>query len=109
MFEFIMEALRYVWNFIKRIFVKVLNFFNNIVSWFKDVDRLRKLRKDRNTIAVVIKEKLENGNYNVVNCLFDKEQGEVVDYEEDALIIEAEMLDENTIRQFGDKNMIILR
>jgi len=109
MFEIIFEALKAVWDFIKKIFVKILNFFKNIISWFRDPDRLKKLQEDSNVIAVSIKEKLDNGNYAVINCLFDQENNELVDYTEDAEIIESEQLDKDSIRNFGDKDMIVLR
>lgn len=105
----IKEIIRSVWNWIKKIFVKIFNFFRNVVCWFRDPNRLRKLQEDENIIAVAIKERLENGNYNVINCLFDKERCELVDYEEDALIIESEQLDKETLKAFGEKDMIVLQ
>ena len=108
MLELIMEALKAVWNWIKKIFLKILNFFNNIVNWFMDPERLKKIQENKDIIAVAIKQNLENGNYNVVNCLFDTNRGEIVDYETDAVIIEAEQLDSETLRAFGNKDMIVL-
>ena len=46
---------------------------------------------------------------NVINCLYDKKRGEVIDYEEDAVGIEAEDLDSQTRQAFGNKDMIILQ
>ena len=62
------ELLRKIWDFIKKIFLKVVNFVKNIVGFFKDTQRLKKLQEEKNTIAVTIKENLNNENYHVVNC-----------------------------------------
>lgn len=105
---FFLELLRSIWDFIKRIFVRVINFTRNIVSFFKDPNRLRKLKEDSNKIAVSVKQNLDNGNYKVVNCLFDKSSNTVVDLENQAMGIEAEDIDVFTEEQFGGKDMIIL-
>ena len=101
------EAIEEVWDYLKKIFVKILNFFNNIVSWFKDPKRLRKLHKDQNKIAFAIKQKLSNGDYNVVTGIFDQETGEVL--EEDTVVYETEKLDKETAKHFGKKDLIILK
>lgn len=92
----------------KKIFLKIVNFVTNIVSFFKDPQRLKKLQEDKNRIAISIKENLDNGKFNVVNCLYDKTTEEIVDMETDALGINAESLDEETKQHFGDKDMIVL-
>lgn len=102
------ELLRKIWDCIKRIILKIVNFAKNIVSFFKDPERLKKLKQNKNLYATAIKDYLENGNYNLVNCLYDKETEDIVDMEIDALGIEAEELDEETKQHFGDKDMIIL-
>lgn len=104
----IVEIVRAIWNCIKRIFQRVLQFFNNIVSFFKNPHRLRKLQSDPNLVAVAVKENLDNGNYNTVNCLFNKATSEVVDMQEDALGIQSEQLDAEASRNFGDKPMVVL-
>lgn len=109
MFEIIVEALKAIWNLLKKIFVKICSFVANIVSFFRDRDRLNKLKEDSDRIAVSIKEKLDSGEYNVVNCLFDKSTNEVVDAETDALVVTAEDLDAETQQKFGDKDMIVIQ
>lgn len=106
--SFFIELLRSIWNYIKRIFLKVVNFTRNILSFFKDPNRLKKLKEDRNLIAVSIKDNYDKGNYNIVNCLFDRSNNTIVDTENDALGIETEYLDRATANNFGDKDMIIL-
>ena len=108
-FDNAIAILRNIWNSIKKFFVKLLNFARNIVSFFKNPNRMAKLKSDPNVIATSIKENLGNGNYNVVNCLFDTEEGEVVDMQEDAVGIEAEDIDAQTEQTFGDKAMIVLQ
>ncbi len=106
--SYFIELLRKAWEFIKKIFLKIVNFVTNIVSFFKDPQRLKKLQEDKNRIAISIKENLDNGKFNVVNCLYDKTTEEIVDMETDALGIDAESLDEETKQHFGDKDMIVL-
>ena len=105
--DWIKEKLKAVWEWIKKIVLKIVNFFKNIVSFFKDPNRLKKLQADKDRIAVAIKENLANGNYQVVNCLYDKEKSELVTPEQDAEVITAEQLDAQTISTFGDKEMVV--
>jgi len=104
----IVDAVMAIWDYIKHIFKKVLQFTAHIVSFFKDPKRLRKLHHNQDLIAAVVKENLENGRFNTISCLFDKTTGEVTDMEEDAIGIESEQLDADTRRNFGDKPMIVL-
>ena len=103
----VFDGLEAIWDFISHWFVQILNFFGNIVSFFQDPLRKQKILTDKNKVAVSIKENLQNGNYNVVNCLFDQEVGAIVDY--DAETYEAQTLDRETQTKFGNKNMIILK
>lgn len=109
MLTLIKKALRAVWNLLKRIVLHICRFFANIVKFFRNPSRLEKLRQDENLIAVAIKENLDSGNYQVVECLFNKETGNIVNPKEDAQIIEAEDLDTDTERQFNGKEMVILK
>ena len=105
--DFFIELAQEIWAFIKRILIKILNFARNIVGFFKNPSRLKKLKEDRNLMAIAIKENLDNGNYKTVNCLFNKATNEVEDYQE-ALGIESEDIDSETEQAFGDKAMIVL-
>ena len=103
------QALKAVWNFIKRMFEKILNFLKNIANYFRQPERIKKIQENPGTLAITIKDNLDNGNFAVVNCLFNKNTGEILDYENDALIIETESLDAQTISSFGSKDIIILK
>lgn len=107
--NFFIDLLHSIWGIIVKIKEKILNFLQNIVGFFKDPSRLRILRQDSNKIAVAIKENLSNGEYNVVNCLFDTSTNEIVDMQENAQGIEAQSIDNQTAQHFGDKTMIILQ
>ena len=104
MFEFIKRALRAVWNTLKKIVLKILNFFKNIVSWFRDPRKLEKLKEDKDQIAVVIKEKLANGDYEVINVLYNKNDNTVTDAE----VMSTGDIDQETRNNFKDKDMLIL-
>lgn len=45
MIEAIRVILKSIWFEIVRILIKILNFFKNIISWFKDESRLKKSRR----------------------------------------------------------------
>lgn len=109
MFQLIKETLAEIWDFLKKIVLRIISFFKNIVGFFKDPTRFRKLQQNRNNIAVVIKEKLADGDYQVVNCLFNKEEGTLVNPEEDALVMTSGELDNTTQTQFKGKDMIVLQ
>lgn len=106
-----MELLRLIWNWVKRfwdkikkIVVQIINFFKNIVDWFKNPFRLNKLKENENMIAASIKQKLENGDFAIVNALYDKYSDQVVD----AQIVQSKDLDHKTKEAFRNKDMIIL-
>ena len=106
--ELIREALHLVWEWIKKIWVKVLNWKNNIVDWFKEPSRLRKVSESKKKLAISIKENLQDGNFNVINSLYDEENSELVDYTENTIAIGASELDSESALNFGDKEMILL-
>ena len=81
--------------------VLILN-WDKIKSFFNK--KLGILEKDKNVIAASIKQNLDNGNYKVVNCLYDKSTEKVVD---EAEIIDAKKLDNQTHKNFGDKDLLI--
>lgn len=108
-FSAIWGLITSAWNWIAKLFLKIVNFFRNIVQFFKERARLEKLKRNKKIIAATLKEKLDNGDYTVVNCLFDTEEGELVDEEIDAQIINAENLDRETQENFKGKDMMVLR
>lgn len=109
MLDLIWEAIRAVWNFIKKIILKILNFLYHIVEWFRNPKRIVILEQNKDAIAVVIKQNLENGNFNVVNCLFDTKRGEIINPVEDAICYTSEELDYETKMHFRDKDMLVLK
>jgi hypothetical protein len=105
--EAVKNALKRIWEYIKKIFVKVIQFFRNIVDWFRSPERLWHIKDNKNILPVVIKENLASGNYNVINCLYNQEDEEIEDYQ--AEIVEGEKYDNDTLRNFGNKSMIVLQ
>jgi hypothetical protein len=103
-FEIIKEGVIRLGKAVIRLVMKVIYFIKNIVSWFKNPDRLRKIKEDKNTLAVVIKQKMENGEYETINCLFNEDTNDV----EEAEIISSEQLGKETAKNFKDKDMMIL-
>jgi len=105
MFDLIMDLLKEAWDWIKKVWVKIVNFFKNIVGWFQNPQRLKKLKEDKNLTAVSIKQKLDNGDYQTIKCLFDEASNEI----KDAEVITSESLDNETLQNFGNKDMIVLK
>ena len=106
--EFAKELVGKIAEFVTAVFIHLLSFTRHIVSWFKDPKRLSNLSKNKNIIAVTVKENLDNGNYNVVDCLFDKSTNDIIDISDSALY-EAGDLDQETENAFGDKPMVVLQ
>lgn len=103
MLDVIWEALKKIWHTIKKIILKILNFIINIVNWFKERSKIK--LQDPNIIATTIRQKLENGDYIIVNALYNTETNTI----KDAVVYQCEELDEQTKMAFGGKDMIILR
>lgn len=95
-FGAIWELLKSAWNYITKIVLRIIAFVQHIVNFFKKPERLEKIRQNKKIIAATVKEKLDNGDYNVVNCLFDTEDGDLVDEEYDAQIMTANQMDADT-------------
>jgi len=124
----IINFFKRVWNFIKKIAVSIVSFFEHIVSWAQAVYKhLYQIFKEdiKNLDFVVIKESIEKNlkenNYSEVNaglnelkqyliqCAYNRRTGEIVDWENSARIISFNDLDEETKRAFKNKDMIILK
>lgn len=105
----IIRAVKALGDLIKWIWLRIVKFFENIRDFFNKRERLAKLRKNRKLIALSIKQNLANGNYRVVNCLYDEEKDDLSEPEEDTQVITTEELDKETEKQFGNYDMIILK
>ncbi|WP_104728215.1 hypothetical protein [Helicobacter felis] len=103
----VVDFFESVWAWVKRIVTRILNFFKNIVDWFKDPKRQKRLQEEKGKVEAVVVKHFENGSYNTINCLFNTDTGQIEG--EEALGIESEELDATTKKHFGDKDMIVLR
>lgn len=112
-FSLVGNFFRNLWNMLceigKAIYQKIVSFAKNVVSFFQKPSRLDQLRQHEETIAVAIKEHLNNGNTQIITCLYDTKKEKVVNYEEDAYGYECEQMDPELARNFGNKDMIILQ
>jgi len=126
----ILNFIKRVWDFIKKIVVKIVSFFKHIVGWarnalkklLQNLEDKRKIKKI-DPIVIKIKEAIESNNYTtvpiglkeqvqkeqLVQCVYDREKGEIVDWENTARVISYGDLDPETKRAFEDKDMIILQ
>lgn len=103
--DLILDSLKSIWNFIKRTFIYIVNFFTNIVGWFREPQRLKTLRANKNAVAAVVKQKLKSGDYAVVNVLYNQTEDQIMDAE----IIEAKKLDNKTKESFKNHDVLILQ
>lgn len=95
--------LRDAWDTVKQTSKRVFRFSTDVVKWFKQPGRVRRMKK-RGTLAAVIKEELDNGNFNMISCLVNPEGEEV--YE--ARAVEVEELDDKTLEHFEDEDVLVL-
>lgn len=122
MFKVIWDFIKKAWKVVSKLFLRVCEFVANICAFFSTASRQEKLKaKDAKIIAVSIQRKLkdrdynevnclglDNGNdYEVANCLFDLDKGEVASIY-DIEYIGANELDAATKERFGSKSMLIL-
>lgn len=108
--DFIFDGIDSLIEYVIKFFVRVLNFARNILQFFRDPHRLAKLKRNKNAIALTVRQKLDSGDYKVVSCLFDKKTNEVVANEYgDIQEIESESLDMQTRKNFENTDMIVLR
>ncbi|RDU66065.1 hypothetical protein CQA53_04475 [Helicobacter didelphidarum] len=106
-----LSFLHSVWAWVSKI-IKMVIAFQNIVDFFRNPERLKQLQRDKNLIAVSIKEKQSNGEYNILNCLFNEKTEKIVGEENssnrNAQGVETRRMDAETERSFGNKDMIVL-
>ncbi|WOC51813.1 hypothetical protein BPO_1166 [Bergeyella porcorum] len=118
MFNSILKFLKQVWARLKKILVAIVNFFRNIADWFRaKFLKVKKKHPNAKPISLKIEEDLQSGNYNtmdlglerkyaVVNTFFDEDTREII--EEETEVIQSDILDAETIKAFGDKEMLVL-
>lgn len=118
MFNNILFFLKQVWAKLKKIFVDIVNFIKNIGDWFRaKFLKVKKKHTNAKSISMMIEKDLESGNYNtidlglekgyaVVNTFYDEDTKEII--VEETEIIQSDRLDAETIKAFGDKNMLVL-
>ena len=122
LFETLKSFLLRVWDSLKKIWTRIVNFFNHIANWFRAKYREVIYRRP-NALPIVMKieEGLKTGNYStadiglkksvtneksVVKTFYDRSTGEIlVDNTE---VVEYVDLDAETKNRFGNKDMLIL-
>ncbi|MRJ08100.1 hypothetical protein EDL99_04250 [Ornithobacterium rhinotracheale] len=115
----IRDLILAVWEKLKKIFIKVLNFFKHIGEWFKSNLAKYKGQKSIKAISYRIENNLKTGNYEtwnlselenyegaIVNTFYDEEKGEII--EENTEVIAYKDLDQAFIDRFKDKSMLII-
>lgn len=119
MFKEILNLLKGIWDKLKKTFVAIVDFVKNIGDWFKaKYNEVIKKKPKAIPIALKIKENVKTGNYEtvdlglkkqcvVVNTFYDEATGKIL--EDDTEVIESNQLDEETIRAFRDKDMLVLK
>ena len=115
MFEKILELLKRAWNSLKGVFVKVVSFVGNIIGFFKSkYAAIIKKKPNAIGISLIIKKKLESGDYKtvnlndykIVNTFYDKDTNEILEEETEVILYKS--LDEQTKKEFEDTNLIMI-
>lgn len=113
MINSIVEFFKRIWDglvkFCKIVFIVILKFTENVISFFKSPKRYKRIKENRNYLPIVLRQKLKNGDYNVIEGIFDEEKDDMVDIEKETQGIECERLDSELNGYFGDKDLIILK
>lgn len=108
MFLKLWEGLKKLCRIIRE---KVLNFVRNIKEFFNDPQRLKALRESADRIAVVLREKVneaKDAGYRVISCIYNTVANAVEEFAENSVGYEAESLDAQTMREFGNNDMLVL-
>jgi predicted membrane protein len=107
MVQLIFMLLKFAFDWVTYLIIAIVRWMVEIYKWYKDQKRLELLEEDKNRLAITVKEKLDTGDYRVVNCLFDQKKEEFVDNQ--VQVYDTKKLDDELKAQFGNKDMLILR
>lgn len=101
--ETLWELLLGIWESVEKTYKRVFRFSTDVLRWLNQPVRARQMRT-RDSLAVFIKDELDNGNFNVVSCLYNPDEEEIYD----ARVIEVEELDDETLHHFDDEEVLVL-
>jgi len=79
--------------------------YEEIIDWFDEY--LDTIHSSKNNLAFTIKDELENGNYQIVQGIFNQRTGDMIESRE----IEAEEIDEELLEvheEYEDEDGIVL-
>lgn len=107
MWDLICDAIRAIANFVKRVIRAVINFFSDIIGWFKQTD----LDPRKDTVFIMKGQKFNemlhkapNKNVGLFQGVYDNQTDEVRHYRQ----IDADSLDAETMETFGDDDLVTL-
>lgn len=83
--------------------------FQDIIAFFKNSACLDTLKKNKNLLAVAIREEEADGTIFVLACLYDEEKEKVIDMENSFIVYKSKQMDDELTKNFGNKDMIILQ
>lgn len=118
MFDNLLKFFAKIWASLKKIWVAFLDFTKYIKNWFiANYKVVIKKYPRAKPIALKVKENLKNKNFNtldlgmtgkgtVIKTFYDEQTGEIL--EDHTEVVEFNELDEETQRNFGDKDMLVL-
>jgi hypothetical protein len=83
--------------------VVVLLCWKQILGWFRNKQEL--MQEDKDNMAVMVRQSLANGKIREIHGVFNKATEEILDGEQ----YEAEQLDEELEKVFGNEDMVVLK
>lgn len=118
LFETLKSFFLGIWDQLKKIAIKIINFFRDLISWFK-VRYLNVIENHPNAEAIVLKieDRLNTKDYvtldvglkkgAAVKTFYDRDTREIIlDQTE---VVEYEDLDAETKSRFGSQDMLVLK
>lgn len=116
MLKALKALMKKAWNWLKKVFVKILDFLKNLLAFFKSkYNSVLKKRPNAVGVSYKIKEKFESGDFNeisldsgcIINTFYDQETGVII--EEDTEIVIYDDLDSQTASQFRNQDMLVIK
>ncbi|OBV28586.1 hypothetical protein BKN38_09855 [Helicobacter sp. CLO-3] len=79
-----------------------------VVEFFKEPETLKSLQENKDLLAVVIREKKDDGKIQIVLTAFNESTNEMASFPHTKSFL-VEKIDEDLSASFGDKDMIVLQ
>mgnify|MGYP000909206649 CR=1 FL=1 len=94
-------AIIAAWAATVAVVVLLIIYYDDIIKWFKERSDIKEA--DKENIAFTLKQKIESGDYKVVQGIFNKRTATV----EEGRVMQAEKIDEDFAKVHGRKQLVL--